>query len=137
MNLNKAIIIGNVVRDPEIRQIPSGQSVASFSIATNRMWTDKTGQKQQKAEFHNIAAWGKLAEICQKYLNKGKLAMVEGRIETRSWEGQDGVKKYKTEIIAENVQLGPKTSSSLSLDKENEPTAQGGEEEVEIKDIPF
>src|SRR3989338_10152844 len=98
MNLNKAIIIGNVVRDPEIRQIPSGQSVASFSIATNRMWTDKTGQKQQKAEFHNIVAWGKLAEICQKYLNKGKLAMVEGRIETRSWEGQDGVKKYKTEI---------------------------------------
>jgi len=137
MNLNKAIIIGNVVRDPEVRQIPSGQSVASFSIATNRMWTDKTGQKQQKAEFHNIVAWGKLAEICQKYLNKGKLVMVEGRIETRSWEGQDGVKKYKTEIIAENVQLGPKTSSSLSLDKENEQPIQSGEEEIEIKDIPF
>ena len=108
MNLNKAIIIGNVVRDPEVRQIPSGQSVASFSIATNRMWTDKTGQKQQKAEFHNIVAWGKLAEICQKYLNKGKLVMVEGRIETRSWEGQDGVRRQKTEIVAENLSaLGP------------------------------
>jgi single-strand DNA-binding protein len=111
MNFNKAIIIGRVTRDPEIRTTPNGQTVASISVASNRVWNSNTGERQEKTEFHNIVAWGKLAEICGQYLVKGQLVLFEGRIETRSWEGQDGVKKYKTEIVAENMQMGPKARS--------------------------
>ena len=111
MNFNKAIIIGRVTRDPEIRTTPNGQTVASIGIASNRVWNSNTGERQEKTEFHNIVAWGKLAEICGQYLVKGQLVLFEGRIETRSWEGQDGVKKYKTEIVAENMQMGPKARS--------------------------
>lgn len=108
MNFNKAIIIGRVIKDPEIRTTPNGQTVASIGVASNRVWNSNTGERQEKTEFHNIVAWGKLAEICGQYLVKGQLVLFEGRIETRSWEGQDGVKKYKTEIVAENMQMGPK-----------------------------
>ncbi len=114
MNLNKAFILGNVVSDPEARNTSGGQMVCSFRIATNRTWTDKTGQKQQQAEFHNIVAWGKLAEICSTYLKKGKLVLIEGRIATRSWQDQTGAKKFKTEIIAEAMQLGPRTDGSAA-----------------------
>ena len=108
MNFNKAIILGNVTKDPELKTLPSGQSVVNFGLATNRFYTDKSGGKQQTVEFHNIVAFGKLADICSRYLNKGKLLLVEGRIQTRSWQAQDGSKRYRTEIIMENMQLGPK-----------------------------
>jgi single-strand DNA-binding protein len=153
MNFNKAIILGNLTRDPETRTLPSGQPVVNFSIATNRIYTDKSGAKQQTAEFHNIVAFGKLAEICGRYLNKGKMVLVEGRIQTRSWQAQDGSKKYRTEIIMENMQMGPKTGSGSS-DMPSAPTATNEEipvidadetmnigddeqEGVNVKDIPF
>jgi len=103
MDLNKVMLIGNITQDPEARTTPSGQNVCSFSVATNLQWTDKSGQKQQRAEFHNIVAWRKLADICAQYLQKGKKVYVEGRLQTRSWDGQDGVKRYRTEIVADNM----------------------------------
>lgn len=111
MNLNKVFLIGRLAADPEARTTPSGQQVVTLRIATNRVWNDKNNQKQEQVEFHSIVAWGRLAEIAQKYLFKGQLAMFEGRLQTRSWQGQDGVKRYRTEIVAENLQLGPKASN--------------------------
>lgn len=108
MNLNKAFVLGNVTRDPEVRALPSGQQVASFGIATNRFYTDQLGQKKQDAEFHNIVTFGKLADIASRYLTKGSLVLIEGRIKNSSWQGTDGIKKYKSEIIAESLQLGPR-----------------------------
>lgn len=144
MNFNKAIVVGNLTRDPESRSTPSGNSVSNFSIATNRTWVDQSGQKQTKAEFHNIVAWGKLADICSQYLKKGSLVLIEGRIETRSWEAPDGAKKYRTEIIAEGMQMGPRSSQSSQGDfkknAENEDNAspqETGQEDIELKDIPF
>ena len=107
MNLNKAIIAGRVTQDPETRMTGSGTAVSNFSVATNRYWT-KDGQRQEETEFHNIVAWARTAEIVRDYLKKGQLVLIEGRLQTRSWEGQDGKKNYKTEIIAEQLQLGPK-----------------------------
>src|SRR5210317_85441 len=103
MDLNKAMIIGRLTRDPELRTTPSGSSVASFSLATNLVWTDQQGQKQERVEYHNIVAWRKLADICGQYLRKGSKIYIEGRLQTRDWEGQDGVKRYRTEIIADNM----------------------------------
>jgi single-strand DNA-binding protein len=103
MNLNKVMIIGNLVRDPEIRNTTTGKNVASFSVATSLTWKDQSGAKQEKAEFHNIVAWGKLAEIVGQYLKKGSKVYIEGRLQTRDWAGQDGVKRYRTEIVAENM----------------------------------
>lgn len=111
MNFNKAIVAGNLTRDPEARNLPSGQMVVNFGLATNRVWVDQSGNKQESAEFHNIVAFGKLAEICSRYLTKGRLVLIEGRIQTRSWQGQDGVKKYRTEIVADNMQMGPRWAS--------------------------
>ncbi len=110
MNLNRVFILGNVVAPPEARMTPSGQTVASFRIATNRVWKDQAGNKQEAAEFHSIVAWGRLAEIARQYLTKGQIVFVEGRIQTRSWQGPDGQKKYRTEIIAQNFQMGPRAS---------------------------
>lgn len=102
-SLNRAQIIGNVTREAEVR-VAGASKVATFGVATNFSWMDKaTGQRKDKAEFHNVVAWGKLAEICQTYLKKGTKVYVEGRMQTRDWEGEDGVKRYKTEIVAENV----------------------------------
>ena len=145
MNFNKAFVLGNITRDPESRTTPSGQTVTNFGIATNRFYTDQQNQKQQKVEFHNIVAWGKLGDICAQYLKKGQLVFVEGRIETRTWEGTDGVKKFKTEIIAENMQMGPKAGgggggrSDYSPAGSSAPQEDAGqqEDEIEIKDIPF
>lgn len=115
MNLNKAMIIGNLTRDPEVRTTPSGQTVASFSVATNFVWTDASGQRQQKAEFHNVVAWRKLAEICGTYLKKGKQIYIEGRLQTRDWVGQDGAKRNRTEIIADNmIMLGSSGQAQAS-----------------------
>ena len=102
-DLNKVMLIGNVVRDPEIRTIPSGQSVAAISIATNRSWNDNAGELQKAVEYTDIVAWGKLAEIAGQILKKGRRIYVEGRLQTRNWEGQDGVKRYKTEVIASDL----------------------------------
>ena len=109
MNLNKAFILGNLTRDPEIRALPSGQSVAAFGVATNRFYTDKSGEKRQDAEFHNITAFGRLADISSRYLTKGSLVLIEGRLRTGSWQDSSGVKHFRTEIIAQNIQLAPKT----------------------------
>ncbi len=110
MNLNKVFLIGRLAADPEGRTTPSGQQVSTLRIATNRVWNDKNGQKQEQVEFHTIVAWGNLADIATKYLKKGQLAFFEGRLQTRSWQGTDGVKRYRTEIVAENLQLGPKAA---------------------------
>jgi len=108
MNLNKAFILGNVTRDPEVRSMPNGNQVTNFSIATNRRYTANSGEKKEEVEFHNIVCFGKLADISARYLNKGSLVLIEGRIKTRNWVNTAGVKQYKTEIIADTLQLGPK-----------------------------
>lgn len=108
MNVNKVILVGRLVRDPEIRSTSSGQSVASLSVATNRFWKDKSGQRQDKTTFHNAILWGRLAEIAGQYLTKGQEVFLEGRLETRQYKAKDGTTRYVTEIIAENMQLGSK-----------------------------
>ncbi len=117
MNLNKAMIIGNITRDPDVRQTANGASVASFSVATNFYWTDPSGTRQERVEFHNIVAWRKLAEICGQYLRKGSKVYVEGRLQTRDWVDKNtGMKRYTTEIVAENM---------IMLDKQG--NGQGGQ----------
>ena len=104
MDLNKAMIIGRLTADPEVRTTPTGQTVAKFSVATNLVWTDQSGQKQEKVEFHNVIAWRRLADIIGQYLKKGAKVYIEGRLQTTSWTGQqDNVKRYRTEIVAENM----------------------------------
>jgi single-strand DNA-binding protein len=102
-NVNKVIIIGNLTRDPEMRQTPNGQYIATFGIATNREWVTKEGEKNKSTEFHDAVAWSKLAEICSKYLKKGMLVYVEGYLKTRSWDTPEGFKKFKTEIVVEDM----------------------------------
>ncbi len=150
MNLNKVMILGNLTRDPELRQTPSGQSVCTFDVATNRVWLSPSGEKNQKAEFHRIVAWGKLADICGQYLAKGRLVFIEGRIETRSWQDKDtGAKRYRTEIVADSMQMGPRpggTPTAAANQQQNSPAAEEQPPtieyptdtgEIEIKDIPF
>lgn len=153
MNLNKIFLIGNLTRDPESRALPSGQTVSNFGMATNRVWTDpETKEKQQQTEFHNIVAFGRLAEICNQYLSKGSLIMIEGRIQTRSWKNQDGDTKYRTEVITESMQMGPRGGQAGKTAKESKSETktekveeiqvdESGEEknkdEVKSEDIPF
>lgn len=143
MDLNKVMIIGRVVRDPETRTIPSGQMVASFAVATNRQWADQSGQKQEKAEFHNIVVWRKLAEICQQYVKKGMKIYIEGRLETRSWDDPQGVKKYRTEIVAQNMIMLDKKGDTLNTAGMPEPTdapepsITDSDQEITVEDIPF
>lgn len=155
MYLNKAIIIGNLTRDPEVRAIPSGMQVCSFGVATNRVWKDKDGNKKEQADFHNIVVFGRQAETAGQYLKKGQSVLVEGRIQTRSWDDKDGVKKYRTEIVADRVQFGPKAGagggsyqksdaasapSSESRPVADKPDSGGIEyptEEINPEDIPF
>ncbi len=112
MNLNKVFLIGRLTRDPELRSTPSGQQVATVGLATSRVWNDQaSGSKREATEFHTIVAWGRLAEICNQYLRKGSLAMFEGRLQTRNWQDQSGNKRYATEIVAESMQLGPRSSN--------------------------
>lgn len=111
MNLNRVILIGRLAADPESRTTTTGQDVASLRVVTNRTWTGTDGQKQEQAEFHSITLWGRLAQIATQYLKKGGLVMIEGRLQTRSWTGQDNLKRYRTEIVAENIQLGPRSAS--------------------------
>jgi len=143
MNLNKVFLIGRLAADPEARTTQTGQTVVTLRIATNRVWNDKNNQKQEQVEFHSVVAWGRLAEIAQKYLLKGQLAMFEGRLQTRSWQGQDGVKRYRTEIVAENLQLGPKasgvpyqgTGQSSSSQFRNTPPAASNSSRAPIQNI--
>ena len=103
--VNKVILVGNLGSDPEVRTTPGGQRVANFRLATSRSWTGQDGQRQEKTEWHSIVAWAKLAEICERYLTKGKQVYVEGRLETRTWQDKEGQTRYKTEIICEMMQM--------------------------------
>ncbi len=152
MYLNKAIIIGNLTRDPELRALPSGIKVCSFGMATNRVWRDKNGQKQEDTQFHNLVVFGAQAETVAQYLRKGSSALVEGRMQTRSWDAQDGKKQYRTEIVADRVQFGPRSGAgsgysgaqshpaddgNQDLGAGNSKTIQYPEEEINPDDIPF
>lgn len=142
MNLNKAFLIGRLTRDPEMKMLPSGKAVTSFGLATSRYYTDKAGQKQQETDFHNIVLFGRLAEIASQYLKKGSLTYLEGRIRTRSWDDSSGNKRYKTEIIAERLQLGPRSAGKTMPPQHKEETKEKAipiieEEEIDVKDIPF
>lgn len=155
-SLNRAQIIGNLTRDPELKYTASGQAVTSFAVATNRSWQNADGTKQDAVEYHDIVAWGKLAEIANQILAKGKQTYVEGRLQTRNWESQDGTKRSKTEIVADNlIALGgtrgeaarspepspdaaespaPETPAKKSTKKSDDVSAS---EEINIDDIPF
>ena len=166
LNLNKVFIIGRLTQDPEMRSTSTGQNVTTIKMATNRVWTDKSNQKQEATEFHTVVAWGRLGEIANQYLKKGGLVMIEGRMQTRSWVDKENNKRYTTEVIAESLQLGPRTASSFSGDVrpavsdvrrpspastpvkdsdipiigEDEPVSAGVEEDevkVSEKDLPF
>ncbi len=158
MYLNKVILIGNLTRDPEVRAIPSGTKVCSFGLATNRVWKDKNGQKQEDVQYHNIVVFGIQAETAGQYLKKGQSAMIEGRMQTRSWDAPDGKKQYRTEIVADRVQFGPKSGGGgytsggasgaptpaqnvsagmPSKTAENLKTIEYPEEEINPEDIPF
>jgi single-strand DNA-binding protein len=108
MYLNKAFIFGNMTRDPELRALPSGMNVCSFSVATNRVFRDREGKKQEQTDFHNVVVFGRQADTVAQYLKKGSSVFIEGRMQTRSWDGKDGEKKYRTEIVADRVQFGPR-----------------------------
>ncbi len=141
-SLNKAMIIGNLTRDPEIRNTPSGQTVTSFSVATNFVWNDQAGQQQSKTEFHNIIAWRKLGEICGQYLSKGTKVYIEGRLQTSEWTGQDGSKRQRTEIVADNmIILTPKGNGPAMGTRGGEEEIvlpdNNSDDEIKIEDIPF
>ena len=155
MYINKAIIYGNLTRDPELKSLPSGAQVCEFGVATNRVWKDKNGAKQESVDYHNIVVFGRQAEIVKQYLHKGSGIFLEGRIQTRSWDAKDGTKRYRTEIVADRIQFGPKSSSGsggtyeqkASSDKQKEkdlsaqtaevPAIEYPEEEINSEDIPF
>jgi len=120
MSLNKVMIIGRLGKDPELKYTPSGAAVCNFSVATSETWADKSGQKQEKTEWHNIVVWGKLAELCNQYLAKGRQAYIEGSLSTRSWDGKDGQKKYMTEVNAKTVQfLGGQANAGQGQSRDN------------------
>lgn len=156
MYINKVFLFGNLTRDPELKSLPSGTSVVNCGLATNRRWKDKDGNQQESTEFHNLVAFGKPAELISQYLAKGRSIFVEGRLQTRSWEGDDGQKRYRTEIVVENFQFGPRggdssqgggTSANKSRGEEAEEQHGGKEgnldtieypdDDVKPEDIPF
>ncbi len=130
MYLNKALIFGNLTRDPELRALPSGMNVCSFSIATNRVFKDRDGKNQEQTDFHNIVVFGRQADTVAQYLKKGSSAFIEGRIQTRSWE-KDGEKKYRTEIVADRVQFGPRSTGSGQARSKNDDGGQAAPREDE------
>lgn len=144
MDLNRVMIIGRLTRDPELRNTPNGKAVATISLATNRTWADANGQKQKQTEFHNVVLWSKLAEIANQYLRKGAKVYMEGRLQTRDWTGQDGVKRYRTEIVGDNMIMldsrtagGPVSGMANDSAMMPEPPQEVIEEEVKVEDIPF
>lgn len=150
MYLNKAIVIGNLTRDPELRSLPSGIKVCSFSVATNRTWKDKNGAKQEETDYHNVVVFGRQAETVAQYMKKGNSMLVEGRMQTRSWDDKtSGEKKYRTEIIADRIQFGPKGGTPTSGGNPSQGSAPQKdanedtdaidypEEDINPEDIPF
>ena len=149
MYLNKAIVIGNLTRDPELRSLPSGIKVCSFSLATNRVWKDKNGARQESTDYHNVVVFGRQAETVAQYMKKGSSILVEGRMQTRSWDDKtSGEKKYRTEIVADRTQFGPKSAGggapSAAPAKSSAPAESGEvdsieypEEDINPEDIPF
>ncbi len=138
--LNKAILIGRLGKDPEVRRTNSGTPVANFSLATNETWTDKNGEKQERTEWHNIVAWSKLAEICEQYLTKGKLVYIEGRIQTREYDDRDGNKRRITEVVANDMRmLGSKTDNREAFAESHEvrESLEQREPSITDNDIPF
>ncbi len=144
MYINKVIIYGNLTRDPEVRALPSGQQVATFSVATNRVYRDKDKNRKETTEFHNVVAFGRLAEIIGQYMKKGRPIYIEGRLQTRSWES-DGKKNYRTEIVADSFQFGVDNRREQTTDKPQdnvsaEPSPDAIEypdEDIKPEDIPF
>lgn len=149
MYFNRAILIGNLTRDPELRSLPSGIQVASLSLATNRVWKDKNGAKQESVDYHNIVVFGRQAETAAQFLRKGSSILAEGRMQTRSWEGADGQKKYRTEVVADRIQFGPRPAGAGAPSAPKEKAApqmaeesagdaiEYPEENINIDDIPF
>lgn len=152
MNLNKVFLIGRLTGDPQLRSTKGGQQVAVFSIATNRVWNDKNNQKQEQVEYHNIVVWGRQAEVTSKFLLKGQVVLVEGRIQSRDYEDKAGVKRKVTEIVAERVQFGPKaggvSSGASSAPRQTDSAADQKspleeiptiniDEEIKPEDLPF
>lgn len=151
MYINKVMIYGNLTRDPELRALPSGGNVASFGVATNRVFKKADGSKQEATEFHNVVVFGRQAETCAQYLKKGSPAYVEGRLQTRSWESPEKGKQYKTEIVAERVQFGPRSGAGGGAPRseggvsdaetpQNAPKGEGidyPQEDINPDDIPF
>ncbi len=151
MYLNKAIVIGNLTRDPELKSLPSGIKVCSFSLATNRVWKDKNGARQESADYHNVVVFGRQAETVAQYMKKGSSILVEGRMQTRSWDDKtSGEKKYRTEIVADRTQFGPKAgatggnagttsvgSQAPAKETEEMDSIEYPEEDINPEDIPF
>jgi single-strand DNA-binding protein len=144
-SVNKVILIGNLGKDPELRYTPGGAAVVNFPIATNERWKDKSGQPQERTEWHNIVLWGRLAEVANDYLKKGSSVYIEGRLQTRSWEDRDGNKRYMTEVVGNQMQMlsreggGTKMAGARSED-EMEPGAmpdEGKETDAVDDDLPF
>lgn len=131
--INKAILIGNLGGDPELRHTPNGASVCNFSIATNESWTDKSGDKQERTEWHRIIVWGRTGEACAKHLSKGRQVYVEGRIQTRKWEDKDGITRFLTEVVAQHVQFLGGGGGGRRDDDAPPPS----DEFVDDSDIPF
>jgi single-strand DNA-binding protein len=155
-DFNQAIVMGNLTRDVELRTTPGGQSVASFAVATNRSWNDPSGERKDSVEYHDIVAWGKLGELAANYLSKGRKVLVVGRLQTRSWEGQDGGKRQRTEIVATDINFVDRMSDGVadtssgetqpvaadtkkadSKKKEDVVIEDMGEGEINLDDIPF
>ena len=137
--VNKAILVGNLGRDPELRHTPNGQAVVNFTLATSETWMDKSGERQERTEWHRIVVWGKTAENCAQYLAKGRTVYIEGRIQTREWEDKEGQKQRTTEVVAQTVQfLGGPRGSGAAASGQPEPS-QGGEPspQPQGEDIPF
>ena len=145
MSLNKAMVLGRLGQDPELKYTPNGTAVCNFSVATSENWNDKSGQKQERTEWHRVVVWGKLAELCNQYLAKGRQAFLEGRIQTRSWDDKNGQKRYTTEIVAQTVQFigGPSDKAQASADPGFDQSGPAGNYEVSTDsnftadDIPF
>jgi len=146
MNLNKVFVLGRLTADPDARTTPSGTRVASFSLATNRVWLDRNGERRESTEFHNVVVWGKQADIVSQFLKKGSLVLVEGHLQTRSWEGKDGQTRRTTEIIGERIQLGPrmvkeeagKKEEALDVERAEEmPVIDFDADEIKPEDLPF
>ncbi|MEK7149570.1 MAG: single-stranded DNA-binding protein [Patescibacteria group bacterium] len=159
MDLNKVFIIGRLTADPQLRTIPNGQQVANFSVATNRVWKDKAGARQEEVEYHNIVVWGKQAEVASQFLSKGSMVMIEGRLKSRTWQNQQGQNQKTTEVISDRLQLGPRSAGfnkgaaaqpvsqkeGFSADRQGVdaapqtdlPQIDINEEEIKSEDLPF